>query len=60
VAARADHGESGLGRYPGTGRRVEHPLARLEAGRPQQEREEMRRDMGEGAVVRACGLVLVR
>lgn len=59
MTARADHGESGLHRDPGTGRGVEHPLTRLKTARPQQDREEMRRDMGEGQVVRACGLVLL-
>jgi hypothetical protein len=59
VAAGADHGESSLRRNPGTGRDVEHPLARLQTRCPQQEREEMRRDVSEGPVVRACGLVLI-
>lgn len=51
MAAWTYHGESGLGRDPGTGRSVEHQLARLETSRSQQEREEMRRDVDEGPVI---------
>jgi hypothetical protein len=42
VPGRADNGKSGLGGDPGTGRGVEHHLARLKTSRSQQEREEMR------------------
>jgi hypothetical protein len=58
VATRADNHESALGREARTGRGVEHPLAQPKTSRPQEERQKMRRDMGDGSVVRACGLVL--
>jgi hypothetical protein len=42
VTAGADHGESGFRRDPSTRRDVEHALAGLETGRPQEERQEVR------------------
>jgi hypothetical protein len=58
VAAGADHGDCGLRRDPCTGRDVEHVLAGLKTGRPQEERQEMRGDMSDGLVVCGCSLVL--
>ena len=59
VASWADNTESGLGREARTGRGVEHPLAWFKTRRTQQERQEMRRHIGKGPVVRACSLALV-
>jgi hypothetical protein len=58
MAAWADHGESAFCRDPRTGRGVEHPLAGLKVGRPEEERQEVRRDMSDGPVVCRCRLVL--
>jgi hypothetical protein len=58
MTVRADRGESALGRDPCTRRRVEHPLPQLKTCRPQQEREEVGRDMGEAPVIPASGPVV--
>src|SRR4029453_9913992 len=57
VAGRADHGDSALRRDSSTGRDVEHALAGLKTCRPQEERQEVRRDMSDGLVICGCSLV---
>jgi hypothetical protein len=59
MAARADHGKGRRCSDPGAGGGVKHRLGRRDASRPEQEWNEVRRDMCDGSVVRRCGPVPV-